>query len=210
MHDKVSTTKFVVKAKEANNILDKFVLIEVTATAILFDVYETWNATTHTGTNAVGNTRSITFLPSPNTTLFLFAKREYLILHGQTDGIWNTYTPASLEITRDDPWNTPALGYSAHVLCCEVQAMDYSYNTSRFTSFHLPRMKGESTDLTGANAHLPFKSPFGNSLNPGSAGGGTFGFTLNNIGMPRGLNFNDKLVPVMDITLHRYVSDTYH
>ena len=51
LHDQVSTTKFVVKAKEANGTIDKFMMIEVTASAINMSVYETWNATTHTGTN---------------------------------------------------------------------------------------------------------------------------------------------------------------
>ena len=173
LHDQVSTSVFVLKAPNIDGESYKYVHINV-ATNVYILTYESWNATTHVGTNGVipagiSITNTLLYQATShltlNGTLYLFASARYFMARGITStgtgGSSGFSDPLSslgvFEITRDNEEDTAAAGYPCHglidlaALCGYVVMYDaatYGGNNNGLTTLNtamLPRTRMGNT-----------------------------------------------------------------
>lgn len=152
------TNKQCISAPCAGGGPDKYVVLDFnTSGYVLSKLYETWNASTHTGTNVANLSDNASYSPTINATtggiLFLAATNRYLIVQGYISGIWSANGPAIIvERERIDPWDTSAAGYPCGLFGSLSTAIDQYTTASTNNGFHSPRCKGATSDVTGANA----------------------------------------------------------
>ncbi len=100
----------------------KYVVIDYTTPTIMIKLYETWNATTHTGTNlATGSDRaeySGKYTLTAPGQIFVFASARYLsmVTRDPATGQLNNNTAwqglyGAFEVARDNPEDTAVAGY---------------------------------------------------------------------------------------------------
>ncbi|MBF0629105.1 MAG: hypothetical protein HQL91_12885 [Magnetococcales bacterium] len=122
LHDgSAGTNAKTIKAPLADDATKfKYVVLDAnTAGYIQTKVYETWDATAHTGTNIAYNSNSPSASQQFSTTLagtvHLFASARFLLLASLYNGIWGSSTATGpsgcLERTRVCPWDTVAAGW---------------------------------------------------------------------------------------------------
>ncbi len=126
LHDAAAGTNArALKAPLADNASAfKFVILDLnTAGYIQTKVYETWDTTSHTGTNlAYGSnvtTASQQFSTTLAGTVYLFASARFLLLFSTVNAVWGSSTNSGasgcLERSRACPWDTPAAGWPPFV-----------------------------------------------------------------------------------------------
>ena len=129
LHDQVSTSVFVLKAPNLDGVTYKYVYFGVNGN-VYIRAFESWNATTHVGTNgtypAGGITSDSLAVQTNHSTvsgkIYIFATARYLVLlaeltsGGGGSGLSNGVSPLGVfEFTRDDPDDTVALGLPCYV-----------------------------------------------------------------------------------------------
>lgn len=163
VHDAAAGTNAqVLKAPIYDNVNQfKYIYISTNATSyIQFQTYETWNATTHTGTNPNQTSgANVQFRITNYTTPFILhmassVRFAYLQTQvGTTFGSTASTAGFAFEYTRWSPWDTTAAGYMP-VVCAG--------STSGTPSFC--RHKNNSgTDFTSSSAGS-FNTPIGSAV----------------------------------------------
>lgn len=105
-----ATNAQVLRALNGDGTTYKYMFFQLTATTLDVRCYESWNATTHTGTNlAAGYGTSSAFSTASGGTVFLFASVQYVHFLGWTGGTFGQ-TFSVMERTRASAWDTPANG----------------------------------------------------------------------------------------------------
>ena len=144
--------------------------------ALVFDVFESWNATTHTGVNGAGMGVSwdtgygFSIYPQSGSaqTLFLGASLYNIFCHikghptdsskwgfaqyysgglSTANGVWSPVFAGILPYAEGGGWHTAASSYPA-TFCTANQGS----GAHPFGNTHFPRLKGTSTDLTNTTA----------------------------------------------------------
>ena len=130
--------------------------------------YETFNATTHTGTNKTANSSShYQVLDITNGgKLYLFSSARFLMICAETNTLWGdntvnvtgsaTYASPNLiaEHSRIAPWNTVASGYPAFCYV-SMAGVNYGQTGAANAPMYSPRFKNRANaDLTGTSAIL--------------------------------------------------------
>jgi len=135
----------------------KYLRIDVaTAGAIKLYGNETWNAGTHTGTNATANSTSANFQrydAAGAGNIYLWADARKVVMYtiyGSTTGD-NAYsgTHVFAEMSRIQPWDTVAAAYPKQVII----PGGIGWYSASVRGIYVCRVKNRSnTDLTGASA----------------------------------------------------------
>lgn len=91
----------------------------LSATSIGLRGYETWNSSTHVGTNphvlpVAASTSSLTWVAGSWFVISASATHLLVIVYGSTFGVSASHYFAT-EYSRDDPWNTVANGYPSWI-----------------------------------------------------------------------------------------------
>ena len=169
LHDAaVGTNAKCLKAPLADNAaVFKYVVIDTNTNGTIFTkVYETWDATAHTGTNKCTNSDTASYSQQFSTTLggviYLFATARFILLNSQIGSTWgsssNTGGSGCFERTRACTWDTVAAGYPPFLFA------NFGYWAASATkSSSMPR-KLLRTDVvnTGTNATVSaLVVPFG-------------------------------------------------
>ncbi|MBF0421331.1 MAG: hypothetical protein HQL78_14365 [Magnetococcales bacterium] len=126
LHDAAAGTNArAIKSPLADNAnAFKYVVLDLnTAGFIQTKVYETWDATGHTGTNLAYGSNITTACQQFSTTLpgtvYIFSSARFLLLFSMYNAIWGSSTNAGasgcLERTRVCPWDTVAAGWPPFV-----------------------------------------------------------------------------------------------
>ncbi|MBF0108674.1 MAG: hypothetical protein HQL76_05825 [Magnetococcales bacterium] len=160
LHDATAGTNArALKAPLADNPnAFKFVVLDFnTSGYVLTKVYETWNNTTHTGTNLCANSDQTPFSQRLDLTnggvLHLCASARFLMIASFYGGTWgsSSYNGPSgcFERTRVCPWDTVAAGWPPFIF---ANLGYWAYNDTSATSPRKPSRTGAI--LTGASAGL--------------------------------------------------------
>ncbi|MEO5329334.1 MAG: hypothetical protein H7829_13965 [Magnetococcus sp. THC-1_WYH] len=155
LHDaSAGTNARCIKAPLADDATTfKYMVIDTNTTGSIFGkVYETWNATAHTGTNLAYMSDSSSYCQRISTSsyqLYLFASPRSILMFSYT-GSYGSSTGNSpsgvFERTREMAWDIPGAGYPpyAHINFYQANGAGVIYP---------PRTKRRSTtDGTGATA----------------------------------------------------------
>ncbi|MBF0341892.1 MAG: hypothetical protein HQL95_13155 [Magnetococcales bacterium] len=134
----------------------KYVVLDTnTAGYVITKVYETWNATTHVGTNLAFNSDVVGYQQRVSTTvtgtIYLFATARFMLLASLYSGLWGSSTNAGpsgcFERTRAGAWDTVTAGWPPYYFC------SFGDLASTGLGAWSPRMMTRSqTTLTGTNA----------------------------------------------------------
>lgn len=112
LFDNVSATAKVYRAVNIGGSTYKYMSLEAGGGRLDVRHYETWNATTHVGTNlAVGSTAH-TVMNLVSGTIYLFASSRWFYLTGK-NGTTFDYGNGICEFARENPTDTEADGYPA-------------------------------------------------------------------------------------------------
>lgn len=109
------TNAQVFRALCADGVTYKYMWIQLTATTFEVRCYESWNATTHVGTNLAATTVGIVgstdsrFAPASGGTLFLSTSVQYVHMIGFVGTTWG-YCKSVMERSRLSAWDTLANG----------------------------------------------------------------------------------------------------
>jgi hypothetical protein len=105
----------------------KYVVLDYnTAGKIILKVYESWNSSTHAGTNLGYNSDSASYCQQIDLTagslLYLFAHARWLAIESNLAGAIGSATGGQFtgcfEVTCDNPEDTPVAGYPCWVWVC--------------------------------------------------------------------------------------------
>lgn len=143
----------VLKAPFADASGYKYAWFNFTATTYANGLYETWNATTHAGTNAAnaayGATQTAGYSLAAGGTIFVSAAATYMHLlcfTGSTYGM----TISVMERTRNSLWDTSGVGVPPAVL---VNCGSNGWSSVILNPATAPRTKSAAfADLTGVSA----------------------------------------------------------
>lgn len=193
----------VLRSLNTDGVTYKYLHINFNSpTSLLINVYESWNKVSHTGTNAVYNSTTFSQINLNQSSIFyVFANNNYcLFAHKNT--VSSAYNPATgcIEFSRDDLWNTPALGYPCHAKLQMENANQTSIGGGSALC-QCPRIKSPSIDLTAASAGLQLITSFYNSQPTDGSGSDS-----NYVGLARGANFNDFEIIVSEGRVHKVQS----
>lgn len=123
VHDAdASATSVCYTAPNKDGASNKYVVVDYASNMVQIKLYETWNATTHTGTNlAVGSDRAeycgkyVTTAPGQ---IFIFCSPRWMamVTRDPSNGQLNNNTSwqglyGAFEVARDNPEDTAAAGY---------------------------------------------------------------------------------------------------
>lgn len=98
----------------------KYIVLDYnTSNRIMIKTYETWNEVSHSGSNLAYSSDNSSYCQQVNLsaggTLNIFATARYLLMESNNSGVIGSATGSAwcgcLEITRDNPEDTAALGY---------------------------------------------------------------------------------------------------
>ncbi|MBF0182523.1 MAG: hypothetical protein HQM03_21105 [Magnetococcales bacterium] len=104
----------------------KYVVLDTnTAGYVITKVYETWNASTHAGTNLAFNSDVVGYQQRVSTTvagsIYLFATARFMLLASLYSGLWGSSTNAGpsgcFERTRAGAWDTVTAGWPPFYFC---------------------------------------------------------------------------------------------
>ena len=162
--------------------------------------YESWNKVTHVGTNAASSNTNITRLDvslKNSIILSIFANNNYLLMNARSLTPVSYFTTIGcVEFSRDDAWNTGALGYPcfSHLAVKQFDAT----NPYSLSSVSIPRIKTPTTDDVGAVCQIITSFILtGHIQNPSSNA------DANVSGIARGANFNDYEITISDGRIHK-------
>ncbi len=180
LHDASATaTSQVLKAPYVDDGASfKFVEVEINSSKYLnLYAYETFNASTHEGTNKT--THSVTSqdhsqsLATYGGTVHILASPRFIAVVREVDSSWGTGHDYGIsiiaEFSRTQPWNTIGSGYPSFAYIAAGYAISGDINAVMF-----PRIKNtENTDITGANAraYLATEGASGSGLMSGISSG---------------------------------------
>lgn len=126
-------------------------------------LYESWNASTHVGTNlayASDNWSSSVALNNGGA-LFISASVRGIIMQGYTVGAWDSGPIAVMEHTRDEPWDTPAFGLPPVVHFGRETTNNSAGMNTDFSAFKARSKNGNSgSDVTGSSAMVWVYGPY--------------------------------------------------
>lgn len=137
----------------------KYVLLDAnTAGYLLISCFESWNSSTHVGTNATSLSGSQTFCPKVNlgagSTLFIGASSHYLFCESYTSNAYDQRNFLVGTRQRIEPWDTVVAGYPVAVQTSQ------SWNL-----WHSPRMRNfAGSDATSSTASLNMTTAYGQTL----------------------------------------------
>lgn len=161
VHDNAaSSNSMVIKAAYSDDATRfKYVEIQVTTNAINVWAYESWDATTHTGTNKTGNTGSSyqyqRLTLSQAGRIYLNANNKFFAITSEFGTSWgDQYSGITLAVehTRIPSWNTAAT-YPAFAVCFLGELMNGA------KSCYMPRARKKSgVDALGPEAATYFGS----------------------------------------------------
>ena len=143
------TNKIVYRAQNLDAQTYKYMMLDYNATSWLYiTAYEAWNATTHTGTNAVTTYDQSVYqqILTPSTDkglIYIFANRRYaafIIRQYSSSVLGNNSMCGSTgvyEFSRDNPDDTVAAGYPIH---CQITTGIVGEGVNgNYPSLYLPR-----------------------------------------------------------------------
>lgn len=169
VHDSAAATnRVVVKAPCADGVKTKYVILDTQTTGKLsHGGAETWDATTHSGTNFLAGTsftniNNITAgFDTSSGTLFIYADVHNIIMTFKTTGAMLGISAPAIEFTRDSSIANISKGYP----CWGAVAPSTQIVSS-------PRIKNmvASGDMTAANARIYMASIYGSGVNVSSIG----------------------------------------
>lgn len=158
-----------VRALNADGSTYKYVLIDRHATSgvIYFKTYESWNATTHVGTNLCSGSdnAAMTYRPVDGGIIFISASARSLFAQTWSIGTWDSGPFFVCEHTRDEPWDTvehgsTCFGYGNY----NIFSSSAGYNSNSGYEFTKPRIKYPVTgDVVNGNASSPLMGPYSNN-----------------------------------------------
>lgn len=181
VHDAVSTTKVVFTAPNIDGESQKYMLVDLSSGNLLIRAYESWNSTTHVGTNgvtpaavadSVANDGVITMALAASTagslvtaTVRIWATQRYAFfttisaagVYGDATSFSNGVTGV-FEVTRDNPGDTAAAGFPPFVqintACLSGRFCGYPSNTLTYARQPLNTIMFPRTrgGLTGVSA----------------------------------------------------------
>jgi hypothetical protein len=162
LFDNVNALNPVISAPCADGVTTKYVQITGSTTQIYLKGYESWNATTHVGTNLCYNSNSSSsgYVSINATSGGVF----YLFSSARSIAAWSSLSTnvfqMIMEHTRDDPWDTaangqPCWGYAGYQVCSSASNASPLYKPRR--------INGYGSDLTTNSAGLSLTGPFGTS-----------------------------------------------
>jgi hypothetical protein len=161
VHDaSAGTNKKVFSAPNADGST-KYVLVDLSVAGFVgLTAYESWNASTHTGTNpcyygavsGLSNSRPTVNLGAGGT-LYIGASARYLFCTGYNGAAYDNINSLIAERERVEAWDTLGAGYPL-----VVQA----YQNWNF--FTCPRMKGPSGDQISSSAVYSVSTAYGTSV----------------------------------------------
>ncbi|MBF0423678.1 MAG: hypothetical protein HQL73_11875 [Magnetococcales bacterium] len=169
VHDpSAGTNSQVLKAAFADDTATfKYLWISTnTSGYIITAIYETWNASTHTGTNLCyysnNTTVSQRIVTSGSNILNVLATARYALFLSDTGAGYTNKGPSSgycvsgvVERTREMSWDTPAAGYPPYLYFC----------WGGLSPAYAPRVKARGTgDLTGSSATMNLGPVYHSSL----------------------------------------------
>lgn len=162
MHDAAAgTNKVCLKALNIDGGTYKYMTLDFnTANQLMILSYESWNASTHVGTNVTytDSTNSLAIGISSGGTVFIFGSGRYaLISTVSSTFVWSNLVGV-IEYTRDDPWNTVANGYPAYGLF-RANALAGCNPASGYSNlFNPPRTKDLTVDRLSGGAGLGYNT----------------------------------------------------
>lgn len=112
LFDSVSATAKVYRAVNAGGTTYKYMRLEAISGYLDVKHYESWNATTHVGTNLAAGATTYPALTLTSGTLYLFASNRWFYATGKT-GTTFDYGNGICEFSRDNPTDTEAGGFPA-------------------------------------------------------------------------------------------------
>ncbi|MEO5330558.1 MAG: hypothetical protein H7839_00935 [Magnetococcus sp. YQC-5] len=137
----------------------KYVVLDTnTAGYVITKIFETWNASTHAGTNMCFNSDVVGYQQRWSATvagtIYIFATARFILLAGLYSGLWGSSTNAGpsgcFERSRVCAWDTVAAGWPPYYFCAFG---DLAFSSSN--SAWAPRLMTKAqTTLTGTNAAL--------------------------------------------------------
>ncbi|MBF0340360.1 MAG: hypothetical protein HQL95_05280 [Magnetococcales bacterium] len=146
----------------------KYVVIDTnTAGYVITKVYETWNASTHVGTNLAFNSDVVGYQQRVSTTvagsIYLFATARFMLLASLYSGQWGSITNSGpsgcFERTRQCAWDTVAAGWPPFLFCNLGDLAAISDGLSAYAPRYMDRAR---TTLSGSSAPLyGYTGPFG-------------------------------------------------
>ena len=152
----------------------KYITIDTnTSNRILFGGYESWNNTSHTGSNLMQFSGSASYDQRVNLSsggyLYISASARHLYLNSYQSGVWggawSNNCTFYCEHTRDSGWDTVANGYPAWV----GFPLGFVYSNS---IGYAPRICDHTgADVTGASAAVYCKSAIGGAFLTSAWGG---------------------------------------
>jgi hypothetical protein len=144
------------KALSAPNLdgTTKYITIDCnTAGYVLIGVYESWNASTHTGTNPTWGTNDTSVCPTVNLgagcALFIRAHNS-LCIEGYNGAAFNQRNFFVGERDRVEAWDTVAAGYPVVIA-----------GTGSMSTLYSPRTKNTVGDLLNSQASYTVYTPYG-------------------------------------------------
>lgn len=174
-----------------------------TVNSFIINVYESWNKVTHAGTNAVYTPTTFSSINLNQSSIFyVFANNNYC-LFAYKNTVLGAYRNVAgcIEFSRDDLWNTPALGYPCHAKLQMENANYTNINSGATAICHCPRIKSPNSDITAVAAGLQLITSFYNSQPTEGSDS-----DANYVGLARGANFNDFEIIVSEGRVHKVQS----
>lgn len=99
-----------VRALNVDGTTYKYMVIAVDSNVLTFKVYESWNATTHVGTNmSVAAITAQSSALSSGGTLYMSYSASCVIACTRINGVYTNSVFGILEHSRNEPWDTTAL-----------------------------------------------------------------------------------------------------
>lgn len=116
LFDNVSTTIKVYRSLNVGGSTYKYLRLETVAGYLDVKHYESWNATTHVGTNLAAAASSSCQLNLVSGTIYLFASNRWFFATGKY-GTSFDYGTGIFEFARENPTDTEAAGFPASIAC---------------------------------------------------------------------------------------------